>query len=579
MKKHIFKERKAKEEKGITLIALIITIVVLLILALVSIRAVQGDGILSQATRSKQENEKASIIEEIKLDIMSKQIYNLGSINEDEFYEILEKYGTVSADKTTLTTTKGNYEILISDIYGEEISSPTRNSNNIIDYTTLQYGKQNYNDRYNDLVSAICTQKIPIEANTTYVTNRKIQCISYYDSEDNYIGFENLVDGTYLANGFTTKENAAFAIITIIDSSYLKGEKEQYDEYVKEWWIGKIDDINYEKFGTVNTKSGYSNIIKTEKVFYNTMCVNGQYFSYAKGACCSIIKPKENVPFYVNGITQYANAFYLNEDMTVINKEVVNPPFEYFNFNTYEYPTAKYMVISSRAENANEIKMEYYYKTAGEKSMQGKIIVGYGDSMTQDKSNSKVSWLGKVANYFGMTQYNRGIGGTRVTPDSRTAWVTPEGEFLATEIAGDSEPTEEHITINSSMSHDDRISTIPSNADIVLFFGGANGVDNDSYKMALDKIKKQAPNAKIICVNLPFRKVEDETYQSRRDTIDRVAKEYNYPVIQLKELMKVDETNCDNYMADVVHWNNAGKTKMALCIIDKITEYISNGYL
>lgn len=117
-------KRRVERDKGITLIALVVTIIVLLILAGVTIATLTGNnGILTQTTRAKEESEKAEIIEQIQLDIADKQIENLGSINEDEFYEILRKYGTVSADKTTLTTNKGNYEILISNIYGGEIAS------------------------------------------------------------------------------------------------------------------------------------------------------------------------------------------------------------------------------------------------------------------------------------------------------------------------------------------------------------------------------------------------------------------------------------------------------------------------
>ena len=120
----IMEAMQTKEERGITLIALVITIIVLLILAGVTIATLTGDnGILTQTTKAKEQSEKAEIIEQIQLDIADKQIENLGSINEDEFYEILRKYGTVSADKTTLTTNKGNYEILISNIYGGEIAS------------------------------------------------------------------------------------------------------------------------------------------------------------------------------------------------------------------------------------------------------------------------------------------------------------------------------------------------------------------------------------------------------------------------------------------------------------------------
>ena len=60
------KENKSyfKSQKGITLIALIITIIVLLILAGVSIATLTGEnGILTQAGTAKKENKKASVID------------------------------------------------------------------------------------------------------------------------------------------------------------------------------------------------------------------------------------------------------------------------------------------------------------------------------------------------------------------------------------------------------------------------------------------------------------------------------------------------------------------------------------
>ena len=57
-----------KEQKGITLIALVITIIVLLILAGVSIAMLTGkNGILTQANNSKTETVKAEAIEKINL--------------------------------------------------------------------------------------------------------------------------------------------------------------------------------------------------------------------------------------------------------------------------------------------------------------------------------------------------------------------------------------------------------------------------------------------------------------------------------------------------------------------------------
>ena len=117
-----------KKNKGITLIALVITIIVLLILAGVTIATLTGDnGILAQASRAKQESEKASIIEQIRLDIMEKQTENEGIIYDEDFYQILENYGSISNDETTLTTTKGNYKILISDIYSGKLQKNWEN--------------------------------------------------------------------------------------------------------------------------------------------------------------------------------------------------------------------------------------------------------------------------------------------------------------------------------------------------------------------------------------------------------------------------------------------------------------------
>ena len=117
--------RKLKQNKGITLIALVITIVVMLILAGVSISMLFGsNGIINRAKEAKEASEKQSIIENIKFDIATKQTKNLGSIDEDEFLEILNKYGTISEDENIITTSKGNYQIKISEIYDGKIENP-----------------------------------------------------------------------------------------------------------------------------------------------------------------------------------------------------------------------------------------------------------------------------------------------------------------------------------------------------------------------------------------------------------------------------------------------------------------------
>lgn len=76
-----------KEQKGITLIALVITIIVLLILAGVSIAMLTGEnGILTKATTAKEKSLEGEVVEAIKLGIAEIQA---------------DKLDTVSTNKTT----------------------------------------------------------------------------------------------------------------------------------------------------------------------------------------------------------------------------------------------------------------------------------------------------------------------------------------------------------------------------------------------------------------------------------------------------------------------------------------------
>ena len=111
-------KNKIKNEKAITLIALIVTIIVLLILAGVSIAVLTGEnGILNRASEAKNTNEEAEIIENIRLAYNNAQIGKYAGKNEnfaEKMQEDLVKtYGTGNAtvtssgENTYLVTVKG----------------------------------------------------------------------------------------------------------------------------------------------------------------------------------------------------------------------------------------------------------------------------------------------------------------------------------------------------------------------------------------------------------------------------------------------------------------------------------------
>ena len=124
---------KETQDKGITLIALVVIIIVLIILAGVSIKLVLDDnGIIIKAKEASQEPEISGITEKIKLDIAAKEIEktkNNSKFTKSEMEEILQKYGTINYEGTaikSITTTEGNYEILYEDIYTGKLEVVTK---------------------------------------------------------------------------------------------------------------------------------------------------------------------------------------------------------------------------------------------------------------------------------------------------------------------------------------------------------------------------------------------------------------------------------------------------------------------
>lgn len=101
-----------KSQKGITLIALVITIIVLLILAGVTIAMLTGEnGILNKATGAVSDTEKATAEEAIKMEVYNNIATNEGtfdlttftSINTNSDYNYV--VGTATGNKKDVTVT------------------------------------------------------------------------------------------------------------------------------------------------------------------------------------------------------------------------------------------------------------------------------------------------------------------------------------------------------------------------------------------------------------------------------------------------------------------------------------------
>ena len=107
--------KKEKTNKGITLIALVITIIVLLILAAVSIATLTGEnGILTKASNAKNETTRASAKEKVQIAVMGSYGTD-GEIDIESLNEHLKNTDGIDKDKSNLPIDKLPATVVVDD--------------------------------------------------------------------------------------------------------------------------------------------------------------------------------------------------------------------------------------------------------------------------------------------------------------------------------------------------------------------------------------------------------------------------------------------------------------------------------
>lgn len=157
-----------KNNRGITLIALVVTIIVLIILAGISVNLLLGqNGLLQRAKDAASQQERAELVEGMKLAIANKQVETRGVLTQADIEEVLGAYGTV--ENGSVTTTKGGHVIAITDVYNGTIEPPPTPTKNLSSITiTTQPTKTSYVVGENlDLTGIVVTATYSDETTST----------------------------------------------------------------------------------------------------------------------------------------------------------------------------------------------------------------------------------------------------------------------------------------------------------------------------------------------------------------------------------------------------------------------------
>ena len=240
-----------KKEKGITLIALVITIIVLLILSGITIQSITHTGIFDNAKQAELQNKRAQIIEYLKLKLINEQTNNpFGSAEEIitatrnnviENIEDLKKIGKEVTVEETSTEEDGEnvdiyfYVIVDKDVYKVELD----------DVTFIgELGK---------FPPVIKLKSISNTTNTitVEVTTKRNQggILEYYiksEDEEEYKLIKTTTEEKYTYEGLTQNKKYSIKVIAV-------AENKKTAEVIAEQTTGKIVDLT-----EANAKFTYS---------------------------------------------------------------------------------------------------------------------------------------------------------------------------------------------------------------------------------------------------------------------------------------------------------------------------------
>ena len=115
-----------KQNKGITLIALVITIIVILILAGITIGGLTGEnGVINKSIEAREDTERKDIIESAQMALIREEQLSNGPVSDETIKQILNQYfnnvpNNLSNTSAILTTKNGGYEVTLREILPQQ---------------------------------------------------------------------------------------------------------------------------------------------------------------------------------------------------------------------------------------------------------------------------------------------------------------------------------------------------------------------------------------------------------------------------------------------------------------------------
>ncbi len=215
----------SKGERGITLIALVVTIVVLLILAGITISLVFGsNGVIKKAQEANENTKIAQVREQLELAKGPEYIEGNGKYNPDSYFERIEAEGIIgNKDTDIIDNGDGTYEVTTTSGYIFKITL-VPSKDNVEDIQIEHIGKVDGPRIRNLKVTNKTTNSITVEVETA---NAEGATYTYYykkDGEVNWKKAEEIKEKTYTFSGL--ESNVIYNIKVRVEKDGKAVEKE-----------------------------------------------------------------------------------------------------------------------------------------------------------------------------------------------------------------------------------------------------------------------------------------------------------------------------------------------------------------
>ena len=213
------------KNKGITLIALVVTIVVLLILAGITISLVFSEnGIISKSKNAKEQTEISKVREQLELAKGPEYIEGNGKYNPDSYFERIEAEGIIgNKDTDVIDNGDGTYEVTTTPGYIFKITL-VPSKDNVEDIQIEHIGKVDGPRIRNLKVTNKTTNSITVEVETA---NAEGATYTYYYKKDGEVDWkkaEEIKEKTYTFSGL--ESNVIYNIKVRVEKDGKAVEKE-----------------------------------------------------------------------------------------------------------------------------------------------------------------------------------------------------------------------------------------------------------------------------------------------------------------------------------------------------------------